>query len=108
MEKREDGMRIDGVEGLVKLGLGALFGMAVLAGAANFPYRDPAGARDTLQNTAALTNVEIQEGRVWFAGYGGRCTFRTKFKAANSNGQEVKGFVCKGLFGSQTSIVYKK
>ncbi|TAL39542.1 MAG: hypothetical protein EPN97_02465 [Alphaproteobacteria bacterium] len=95
-------MKFDGIEGLFKLGLGAVFGMAVLAGAANFPYRDPAGARDTLEKTTALQNIEIKDSRAWFGGCGSGDFFKTKFKAVNEKGQPVEGIVCKGILKGST------
>ncbi|MEZ0226882.1 MAG: hypothetical protein ACAH83_20175 [Alphaproteobacteria bacterium] len=99
---------MDGAVTFLKMGLTMAFAAVAALGVLTFPYRDPLGARNTLQNEAALKNVQIQEGRAWFSGCGRGYVFKTKFNAVNANGQPVKGVVCKDLWGSRNSVLYKK
>ena len=66
--------------------------------------RDSDGAVETVQKAHAdFTNVSAT-GYGWFAcGFGESADlWRTDFRATNSNGEEVTGTVCDGLFKSAT------
>ncbi|MEZ0223057.1 MAG: hypothetical protein ACAH83_00760 [Alphaproteobacteria bacterium] len=79
------------------------FGVAILGvnGAMGFPYRDPEGARDTLEKTTDLKDIKILKQRAW-TGCGTGDMWKTKFEALNDKGQKVEGTVCKGPFKGAT------
>ncbi|MEZ0226883.1 MAG: hypothetical protein ACAH83_20180 [Alphaproteobacteria bacterium] len=99
---------MDGLEKLLYGSLALVFAGVATVGALSFPYRDPQGARDALENTATLKNVQILDGRDWMGRCGGDYLFRTKFKATNDKGEQVQGLVCRDLFRSQVTVVYRK
>ncbi|MEZ0262809.1 MAG: hypothetical protein ACAH80_17520 [Alphaproteobacteria bacterium] len=89
---------IDGVGGLVKLFGLALVAAVGLAGAANFPYRDPQGAKETLEKTTELQQITITDSRAWLGGCSRGDVFKTKFNAVNKKGDKIEGIVCSGPF----------
>lgn len=95
-------MMMDGIGGLVKATLMLAFTGVATVGALSFPYRDPAGARDTLEKTTSLQKIEIKDSRAWFGGCGSGDFFKTKFKAVSEKGQPVEGIVCRGILKGST------
>lgn len=88
-------------ETFMKLGIGALFLVLVIALALFIPYacQSPEAARKTLEDNG-FTHVEIT-GYKWFT-CDEKDTFSTGFKATSPSGKQVSGVVCGGFLKGNT------